>query len=99
MSPIMRVVLNVESHGFNAIHELMASHDGDAHDLVAEGKLIHLGADTVIELGGLEDGMTGGKPSVAICFPLPDGRVVLAETSLALLKTSVLGLATKLEGT
>lgn len=50
----------------------------------AAGKLVHLGHDAQIEVGALPGGMASGAPSVAFCFSLPDGRVVLAETSLAL---------------
>lgn len=42
-----------------------------------------------ITLTGLDGGMSSGKPSVAVIIPLPDGRKVLAETSLALLLTAV----------
>ena len=35
-------------------------------------------------VGGLPRGMTSGNPSVAIRIDLPDGRVVVAETSLRL---------------
>lgn len=54
-------------------------------------KIIHL-TDT-IEVGSLEGGMASGKPSVAFCFRLPDGRVVVAETSLELLIAAGRGLA------
>lgn len=39
-------------------------------------------------VAGLDHGMRSGAPSVAFCIPLPDGSVVLAETSLALLLTA-----------
>jgi hypothetical protein len=37
-----------------------------------------------ISVGLLQAGMESGKPSVSFIFELPDGRVVFAETSLAL---------------
>jgi hypothetical protein len=38
-----------------------------------------------IEVVGLAGGMTSGDPSVAIRLDLPDGRVAIAQTSLAML--------------
>ncbi len=43
--------------------------------------VIHLANDAVIEVAMLEGGMSSGLPSVAFRFDLPDGRVVVAETS------------------
>lgn len=45
--------------------------------------------DPPIQIGALEGGMVGGsggdgRPSVAIRIDLPDGRIVVAETSLRL---------------
>jgi hypothetical protein len=40
-------------------------------------------------IGGLAGGMVSGKPSVSIKFDLPNGQVVFAETSLALLEAAV----------
>ncbi len=40
--------------------------------------------DAPIQIGALEGGMVGGRPSVAIRIDLPDGRIVVAETSLRL---------------
>lgn len=36
-----------------------------------------------IEMAVLEGGMVSGRPSVAFRFDLPDGRVLVAETSVA----------------
>jgi hypothetical protein len=47
-----------------------------------KGELIHL-TDS-FEVGSIERGMASGKPSVALCFTLPNGDVVIAETSLEL---------------
>ena len=37
-----------------------------------------------LEVGGLAAGMVSGAPSVAIRVDLPEGKVAIAETSLAL---------------
>jgi hypothetical protein len=51
-------------------------------------QVIHLGNDAPpIRVAALSNGMGGGKTSVAFCFKLPDGRAVVAETSLRLLLT------------
>lgn len=47
-----------------------------------DGQVIHL--QNTIEVTALEGGMQSGRTSVAFRFDLPDGRSVLAETSLAL---------------
>jgi hypothetical protein len=49
-------------------------------------KIIHL--KTPITVGALEGGMESGKPSIAFMFDLPDGRTVIAETSLQLFVTA-----------
>jgi len=62
-----------------------------------EGKeLIHIVGDMTI--ASLSKGMDSGKPAVAFGFPLPDGRYVVAETSLALLVAAVRVLLKKHEG-
>lgn len=62
-------------------------------------KIIHLGNDAPpIGLAGLVGGMQSGRPSVVLRIDLPDGRVVLAETSLRLLVTAVDALRVHLEG-
>ncbi len=57
--------------------------DGAWPDL--KGKV---GTDQVIHLAALSAGMTSGRPSIMLRFDLPDGRTVLAETSLRLLLTA-----------
>lgn len=47
---------------------------------------------------GLKAGMASGKPSVAIRLDLPDGKVVIAETSLALFLGAASALHTKFGG-
>jgi len=46
-------------------------------------EIIHL-KEGVLRVAALEKGMTSGKPAVAFGFEIGDGKVVLAETSLAL---------------
>lgn len=53
-------------------------------DKMKEGKVIHVAENGVIGVGGLAGGMTSGKPSVVLVIHLPDGRSVMAETSLRL---------------
>lgn len=49
--------------------------------------VIHITAPFAIT--ALASGMTSGKTSVALRIDLPDGRTVIAETSLALLGAAV----------
>lgn len=55
-------------------------------------KIIHLGEGSTIGIGVLKDGVSNvvGKqrPSVAIRIDLPDGRVVMAETTARLFCTA-----------
>lgn len=53
--------------------------------------VIHL--TNPITVGSLAHGMSSGKPSVAFVFTLPDGRAVVAETSLELFVAAARGLA------
>ena len=54
------------------------------------GRLINAtGNDTVVGLALLQGGMASGEASVTIRLDLPDGRVVIAETSFALLENAV----------
>ncbi len=69
-------VLTVNLQGDGAFLDLAQQH----------GEAIHLTDE--IRVAGLDRGMASGKPSVAFGFVLPDGRWVLAETSLALLLTA-----------
>ncbi|MFO0607292.1 MAG: hypothetical protein U0324_29280 [Polyangiales bacterium] len=60
----------------------------DADGRLAEGRVIHL-AGTGLELARLPAGMSSGASSVTLRVDLPDGRVVLVETSLAALRLAV----------
>lgn len=66
--------------------------DGDAcwPDMLDGREVIHLGNDAPpIGMALLKGGMISGKPSVTIRIDLPDGKTVLAETSLILLESAV----------
>jgi hypothetical protein len=54
-----------------------------------EREIIHT---TDVHVAGLEGGMGSGAPSIALRIDLPDGRSVVAETSLALFLTCADGL-------
>ena len=54
----------------------------DLEVIAALGKLIEYQSD--ISVAVLEGGMESGKPSVSFRFDLPDGRVLIAQTSLRL---------------
>ena len=57
-------------------------------DLVS-ARVIHLGNDAPpIGIAVLADGMSGGKPSVSIRVDLPNGQIVIAETSARLFCTA-----------
>jgi hypothetical protein len=77
--PHLTITLDVDQRGFDALSGM-----GTAAAGVAAGKVIHLGNDAQIEVGTLRQGMQSGKDSVALCFTLPDGKVVIAETSAEL---------------
>jgi hypothetical protein len=59
--------------------------DGAFADLRDHPKLVHLANDAPpIQVAVLDKGMASGLPSVCIRVDLPDGTVVLAETSARL---------------
>lgn len=63
--------------------DFIACGDGAWPDLANKhdaGKLIHI-RDSAFRVTTLDMGMASGRPSVAIRIDLPDGRVVLFETS------------------
>lgn len=61
--------------------------DGDnAWPDLLDKELIHYSG--AISVAGLAGGMQSGKPSITFRFDLPDGRVLLAETSMALFLTA-----------
>jgi hypothetical protein len=70
--------------------------DGAWPDLDARrADIIHLGNGTNIDLATLEAGMTSGRMSCAFRIDLPDGRIVIAETSWRLLATAVKAIAAR----
>lgn len=54
----------------------------DLEDKNLEDKLIHL-PETVWHIAALEGGMSSGKSSLALRIDLPNGDVLVTETSLA----------------
>lgn len=61
--------------------------DGDNafSELQDHPKIVHLGNDApAIQVAVLDAGMSSGRPSVCMRLDLPDGTVVLAETSARL---------------
>lgn len=75
--PVLKIKLDVDEHPFDAVVGI----GGDRE------RIVHV-PDAVIEVGTLRAGMKSGKDSVMICVPLPDGRVLLAETSAELFVAS-----------
>jgi hypothetical protein len=66
--------------------------DGALED-VSPSKIII--AEGQITLGALPAGMVSGKPSVFFLIPMPDGKVVFAELSLALLQAGTRAMTVK----
>lgn len=84
----MIVIPDVERNGFPSMR-VFGEHgemENTVEAAIDSGRLIHLTGP--VEVGGLTRGMTSGRASVAFCFTLPDGRVVLAETSMRLFKVA-----------
>lgn len=76
--------LTLQLHGDGAYPDLLGRPPGD---------VIHLGNDAPpIGVTALAGGMTSGRTSVMLRLDLPDGRVVLAETSLRLFLMAAAGL-------
>ena len=70
------------------VFELHMEGDGAWPDL-ADKEVIHLGSDApAIQISALSEGMVGGMPSLAFRFDLPDGQVVVFETSLQVFLTA-----------
>lgn len=82
--PALSLKMNLEEKGLDAIALLMQKHgSNDPEVLRASGDLIVMGNEARVEVGVMPRGMQSGKASVMFCFTLPDGKVVLVETSLA----------------
>jgi len=68
----------------------------DLKDKLGTDQLIHLGNDAKpIQMALLDQGMQSGRPSVSIRFDLPDGKTVVAETSLRLLVSTARAFASR----
>lgn len=65
--------------------QVIVDGDGCWSDLKSK-EIIHV--TDGLHVAGLAKGMKGGAPSIAIRVDLPDGRVVIAETSLKLFLTA-----------
>jgi hypothetical protein len=81
--PEIRVSIDVERWPTQAIQKL--------HDEGRTGDIIY--STEPLEIGALPGGMQSGRTSIAVFFTLPDGRVVIADTSLRALRTVVETLA------
>jgi hypothetical protein len=69
----------------------------DLAELRDAGRVIDTHSETSIGIALLPGGMTSGKPSVTFRLQLPDGKIVLAQTSLELLTASVRAMNTRME--
>lgn len=80
------------------IINLNLSGDGAWPDL-QDKEVIHLTGDVPAwEIAALERGMTSGSPSLALRLDLPDGRVVIAETSVKAFLTAAAAIRAKFPG-
>jgi hypothetical protein len=61
--------------------QLKLEGDGAFEDLQGR-EVIQVSPEAPLRIAVLPGGMESGEPSVAITFDLPDGRAVVAETSL-----------------
>jgi hypothetical protein len=93
--PHISMLLDVDrpGSGFKALMPY-----GDAASAAVAGKLIHISNDAIVEVGTLRHGMASGKDSVALCFTLPDGKIVLWETSVEIFVVVAQGITAWQEG-
>lgn len=96
--PTLRIKLDVDRTGFDALAGLPPAREDDFGGHAGDDRIIHLANDAHIEIGTLRRGMASGKDSVALCFKLPDGRVVIAETSAELFMAAGGAIASWQEG-
>jgi len=68
----------------------------DLKDKINTDQIIWM-KDGVIHIAALSKGMKSGKPSISIRLNLPDGRVVVAETSMQLFLTAAAAMNIKYE--
>lgn len=63
----------------------LGANEKEVKDRIDQGKLIWLGNGAApMQVALLDNGMQSGSPSVAIRLDLPDGKTVVAETTLKL---------------
>lgn len=77
--------------------KLILDGDGAWSELISQGResdIIHL-PEPKIEVCVLAHGMASGAPSIAMRIDLPDGKVVIAETSWALFAAAARGIAAR----
>lgn len=68
--------------------------EGPAFPELIREQCIHLGNESPpIKIVVLDGGMKSGRPSICLRIDLPDGRVVVAETSARLFCTAGLAIA------
>lgn len=68
--------------------------DGDgALAGIDRAKIVHV--TEPIKVAALKGGMQSGKPSVAFLIPLPDGKTLVAETSMELFHAAARGFAAR----
>lgn len=88
--------LDVRLDGDGALSDLVgATTDEEVAAMREAGTIIDLGTEGNIILSGFKDGMTSGAPSIVMGFKLPDGKVVIAQTSWRLFATAFHALAGK----
>lgn len=81
----MPVAINIKFDGDGAWPDLADRKDD----------IIHLANDSSIDLAVLPGGMASGRLSCAFRIDLPDGKVVICETSWRLLVTAVRAIAVR----
>lgn len=88
--------IDVRLDGDGALSELVGADTAEEVTAMREaGTLIDLSPDGSIILAALEDGMVSGAPAIIMGFKLPDGKVVLAQTSWRLFASAFHALASK----
>lgn len=81
-------ILDIRTDGDGALSELVGGANAEQlAEMRARGEVIDLGDDDTIMLTGLPHGMQSGAPSVMLAFKLPDGKIVMAQTSWRLFAT------------
>lgn len=82
---------DVENGDLSIVNEVKARTGSQAPTLghlIEEGHIIYPGDYAAVNVGGLSQGTTGGKPVVWILIDVPGGKPVMAQTTLALFLTA-----------